>query len=302
MMLLLIAVFLARLSSAFTAIGGNNFQEKYPYVRKTLLGDSSTVRRSVNRKEADISFNVKLNDFFRDPLPEQVTEKVAVSSTAASDANNVVSTILSPPGSPGVPRPLSTVIVASIPTGLVWYGYYKFCIEEELFDIEVKAGKEPKGYGGYGTLGPFTYGLMLGPLAEILNLPGGLNWSGVGIAFIYYTQFLLYERVNSLYEEEGLEPPLTVWWCWPIFFPFNLIVGLRQVHFLSEYFYLKQGNQPTIDPVSEFFPFISSKNFTWQDFVKKPSLWCSLLKDKEDIAEEDLPMFLQKLMHFSLKD
>lgn len=173
MMLLLIAVFLARLSSAFTAIGGNNFQEKYPYVRKTLLGDSSTVRRSVNRKEADISFNVKLNDFFRDPLPEQVTEKVAISSTAANDANNVVSTILSPPGSPGVPRPLSTVIVASIPTGLVWYGYYKFCIEEELFDIEVKAGKEPKGYGGYGTLGPFTYGLMLGPLAEVLNLPGG---------------------------------------------------------------------------------------------------------------------------------
>ena len=38
---------------------------------------------------------------------------------------------------------------------------------------------------------------MLGPLAVLFHVPGGLLWSNVGIFFIYYTQFLLYTRVNG---------------------------------------------------------------------------------------------------------
>ena len=49
----------------------------------------------------------------------------------------------------------------------------------------------------------------MGPLAGLLHLPGGMQWSLVGIAFIYYTQFILYIRVNELYREEGKAPPLT---------------------------------------------------------------------------------------------
>jgi hypothetical protein len=181
--------------------------------------------------------------------------------------------------------------LASLPTGIVWYGYYKFAVEEELLNMELAAGKEPRGFGGYGTLGPFTYGLILGPIAAILHLPGGINWATAGIVFIYYTQFLLYDRVNELYREEGLEePPLTVWWCWPIFFPFNLIVGLRQVHFLSQYLYRQRGvDAPPSDIVADFFPFIKAPKFTWQQFLTTPSLWCSLLSNQNDIDRTTLP-------------
>jgi hypothetical protein len=85
-----------------------------------------------------------------------------------------------------------------------------------------------QGYGGYGTLGPFVLGCALGPLADALGAPGGAAWSAVGVIWIYYTQYLLYKRVNELYSVAGQEEPLTVWW---LLFPgFNLIIGVRQVN------------------------------------------------------------------------
>ena len=131
------------------------------------------------------------------------------------------------------------------------YGWYKFAVEEELaaynkehpseaqvatispYDIAIEQcnpstrcvnGCTPgipqcggdvldwhQGYGGYGTLGPFVLGLALGPLAEALGAPGGITWSAVGVLWIYYTQYILYERVNELYAAAGKEEPLTVW-------------------------------------------------------------------------------------------
>jgi hypothetical protein len=170
-------------------------------------------------------------------------------------------------------------------------------VEEELLQMELEAGKQPQGYGGYGTLGPFTYGMLLGPIATILHIPGGINWSALGVIFIYYTQFLLYDRVNKLFEEEGFEPPLQVWWCLPIFFPFNLIVGLRQVHYLARYLYRRRGvTPPPNDSVVDFFPFINAPFFTWQEFFLTPSLWCSLLSDVEKIDDKTLPGPIQELL------
>jgi len=154
----------------------------------------------------------------------------------------------------------------------------------------------PRGYGGYGTLGLFSYGMLLGPLAELLHLPGGMNWCVVGISFLYYTQFLLYDRINQAYQREGLEEPLQVCWCFPFFLPFNLIVGLRQVHFLSQYFYHVRGMAAPSDPLTEFFPFIQAPRFTWQEFALRPSLWCSLLSHVEDIDTESLPQPIQSLL------
>jgi len=206
--------------------------------------------------------------------------------------------LTAPPGKPGIPRPLWLVVLGSLPTGLLWYGYYKFAVEEELLELELAAGKTPRGFGGFGTLGPFTYGMLLGPVAAILHLPGGIQWTTLGIVFIYYTQFLLYDRVNELYREEGLqEPPLKIWWCLPIFFPFNLIVGLRQVHFLSQYWYRQRGvADPPADPVADFFPFITEPNFTWQEFLTAPSLWCVLLRNEKEIDRASLPEPLQELL------
>jgi hypothetical protein len=236
--------------------------------------------------------NVKLNEFFKSPVPRPIKDYVSITKEPSSPKQDysLVELATAPPGTPGVPRPLWLVILASLPTGFVWYGYYKFCVEEELLEMELSAGKAPRGFGGYGTLGPFTYGLVLGPVAAILHFPGGINWTTLAIVYIYYTQFLLYDRVNELYEEEGLEKPLTVWWCLPIFFPFNLIVGLRQVHFLSQYLYNQRGvDPPPSDPVADFFPFIKAPKFTWQQFLTTPRLWCCLLSAQNDIDRTTLP-------------
>jgi len=263
------------------------------------------------------SFPVRLNEFFKGPVPAPLKEAFSIFREETNedklDMEDVVTLLTAAPGSPGVPRPLWLVMLASLPTGLLWYGYYKFVVEEEMLQMELEAGKEPRGFGGYGTLGPFTYGILLGPLASMLDIPGGINWSALGVIFIYYTQFLLYDRVNKLYEEDegycysiasaltedtddairDTKPPapLQVWWCLPIFFPFNLIVGLRQVHFLSQYCYKQRGALPSSvpDPVADFFPFIKKQSLTWQELFVTPSLWCSVLSDVKSVDPNALP-------------
>jgi hypothetical protein len=59
--------------------------------------------------------------------------------------------LTSPPEWPGLSRPVWLVIAASVPTGLVWYGYYKFSVEEELFYDELRREGRVTGCGGYGT-------------------------------------------------------------------------------------------------------------------------------------------------------
>lgn len=262
-----------------------------PYSRIPLL----TLEASSNGEYT----TVKLNQFFKGPVPQFLQDAVALKDDSSSPNQDFdfIELLTAPPGKPGVPRPLWLVCLGSIPTGLLWYGYYKFAVEEELLALELEAGKTPRGFGGYGTLGPFTYGLLLGPIAAILHLPGGIQWATLAIVYIYYTQFLLYDRVNELYKELGEEPPLTVWWCLPIFFPFNLIVGLRQVHFLSQYWYRQRGvKDPPRDPVADFFPFVSAKKFTWQEFLTTPSMWCVLLSNQEPLDESKLPEPIQELL------
>lgn len=175
------------------------------------------------------------------------------------------------------------------------YGYYKFAVEEELLQLEIDQGKEPQGFGGYGTLGPTSNGMLLGPLAAMLHAPGGIYWSALGGIYLYYTQFLLYVRVNELYRDGGKDAPLQEW-CLPVFFPFNFVVGLRQVHFLSQNMYEKRGALPPNDPVADFFPFIKADTLTWQEFILTPSLWLSVLEDVNSINADKLPPLVRRLL------
>lgn len=245
--------------------------------------------------EAETSFNVQVNEFFKKPVPPAILEQISLRKVNKVE-EGLFGKLTSPPGEPGVPRPLWLVILGSVPSGLLWYGYYKFAVEEELLEMEIREGKTPKGFGGFGTLGPFVYGCLLGPIAYILHLPGGMNWTNLGIVFIYYTQFVLYDRVNQLYREEGLEEPLSLWWTLPIFFPFDLIVGLRQVHYLSQYWYRKRDMEAPTDPVVNFFPFIGASKFTWVDFFLTPSLWCNLFSNVNNIDPKTLPGPVQQFL------
>lgn len=152
----------------------------------------------------------------------------------------------------GKPRPLWQVIAFSIVSCLLYYGWYKWIIQEEL--------RCYNGYGWSGTLSllPFVLGVAV-PQALRLFDPDVPDWFGwfslLGVVWIYIVQFKLYRTINQLYCQAGLKAPLTVWW---MFVPgLNLVVGLRQIHFLSEY-WAKKREITVKDPIAESLLFLSA--------------------------------------------
>lgn len=152
----------------------------------------------------------------------------------------------------GKPRPLWRVIFLSVITGMLYYGWYKWIIQEEL--------RRYNGFGWSGTLSlaPFVFGVAIPQALRIFDpdVPGWFGWfSLLGIVWIYIVQFKLYKTVNELYLQAGLKEPLVVWW---LFIPgFNLIVGLRQIHFLSQ-FWAKQQGVTAPDYLAENIPLLSA--------------------------------------------
>ncbi|MDM9379106.1 hypothetical protein QUB80_00085 [Chlorogloeopsis sp. ULAP01] len=151
----------------------------------------------------------------------------------------------------GKPRPLWRVILLSVATGMLYYGWYKYIIQEEL-----------RRYNGYGWTGimclaPFVLGVAVPQALRLFDpdVPGWFGWfSLLGIVWIYIVQFRLYKTVNELYLQAGMKEPLVVWW---LFVPgLNLIVGLRQIHFLSQYWAKKQGTS-IHDALAESIPLLS---------------------------------------------
>lgn len=165
------------------------------------------------------------------------------------------------PSTPPRPRPLYKVMLYSITTNLLWYGYYKYCIEEELLK---KTGSGP---GAIGALGPFMLGIT-----SPLYLPHGLPANAgvaAGLLWIVMIQYSLYKRINQLSTSvDSIQTqPLTPWW---VVIPgFNLIVGLRSIHFLSVAF----GADPEEDPVVEKFPFLGIEQLGLMQMLTTPSLW-----------------------------
>lgn len=151
----------------------------------------------------------------------------------------------------GKPRPLSPVILLSVVSGVLYYGWYKWIIQEEL--------RRYNGFGWSGTLSlaPFVLGVAVPQALRIFDpdVPGWFGWfSLLAIAWIYLVQFKLYKTVNELYREAGIKEPLTVWW---LFVPgLNLIVGFRQIHFLSQFWAREQGIIVK-DNIAENIPLLS---------------------------------------------
>lgn len=88
-----------------------------------------------------------------------VRDYINIQKNKVSNENNKdpFAKLIAPPELPGIPRPVWLVILGSIPTGLIWYGYYKFSIEEELYHLELESENgKVTGFGGYGTLFPFV--------------------------------------------------------------------------------------------------------------------------------------------------
>jgi hypothetical protein len=241
-------------------------------------------------EEAINDFCQGTNNFWKQLVIEPVRNYVQI-QPAGTSKRDILSKLVAPPEVPGIPRPVWLTILGSVPTALGWYGYYKFSVEEELYQYELLNEKKVSGCGGYGTLFPFVYGVIIGFPMQLLHIPGGGTILNAAALWILLGQVNLYRRVNELCvceedvkKELGLEePPLYGWWALlpP---PLDVVVGLRQVHFLSEFWRIKRGDPYEKDIVAEtLFPFISSERFTLKEFVTQPSRWFWFTKDAKDL-------------------
>ncbi|MEO0803119.1 MAG: hypothetical protein AAFY57_12685 [Cyanobacteria bacterium J06642_2] len=149
----------------------------------------------------------------------------------------------------GKSRPLWQVLLLSGATLLLYYGWYKWIVQEEL--------RHYTGSGWSGTLclTPFVLGVAAPQLAYFFSdAPGWVRWlSLIGVVWIYIVQYRLYRDVNRLYTDLGKPEPLTVWWL--VVPGLNLVVGLRQIHFLSQFWALQSGRAAR-DPLANFFPWL----------------------------------------------
>ncbi|EDX86585.1 hypothetical protein S7335_4290 [Synechococcus sp. PCC 7335] len=113
-------------------------------------------------------------------------------------------------------------------------------------------------WSGAFCLVPFVLGIAVPLLLTVFDpdVPGWFaRFACLGVLWIYIVQFRLYREINRLYIAQGWQPPLVSWW---IIVPgLNLVVGLRQIHFLSEYWARLSGTS-VADPIAEKLSFLSA--------------------------------------------
>lgn len=251
---------------------------------------SSSVSVSKDTELLISDFCIATNDFFKGLVIQPVKDYVQI-QPAGSAASDPWSKLTAPPEVPGIARPVWLTILGSVPTALGWYGYYKFSVEEELFQYELlhNDGKV-SGCGGYGTLFPFVYGVIIGFPMTLLHIPGGETLLEAASLWILLGQVNLYRRVNELCAAAKNDMDLpddgqVLWEWWALLPPpLDVVVGLRQVHFLSEYWRTVRGDPYQKDVIAEeWFPFIAAKQrFTLKQFFRTPSMWFWFTKDWDD--------------------
>jgi len=297
---LLLIAFAPRSSLGFCRLHGSSLG------KETSLPTSLYSSQSSIFSEEDVSdFCKGTNTFWKGLVIEPVRNYVEIREGGSESPKDTFQKLIAPPEVPGLSRPVWFTILGSVPTALGWYGYYKFSVEEELYQHELQTNENGyvSGCGGYGTLFPFVYGVIIGFPLTLLDIPIGETILQTAGLWILLGQVNLYRRVNELcFEDEKIrnellsgltlpgeqdnndeaEPPLHAWWALlpP---PLDVVVGLRQVHFLSEYWRIVRGDPYDKDIIAEeLFPFISSKRFTLKQFIRKPSNWFWFTKNVKD--------------------
>jgi hypothetical protein len=155
----------------------------------------------------------------------------------------------------------------------VWYLYYKLVVEDDLRQYR------GLGIGGSLVIYPFAVGLFAGVFGEFAYgaLEGGPGDNPYAIAFysafawIYLNQWFLYNKVNQLFEEEGRPAPLDPL---GLFVPgWNFVTGIRQIHFLADYWARQRGEELPQDAFAELIPFAKKPTLTLWELATTPSLW-----------------------------
>ncbi|KAL7502108.1 hypothetical protein ACHAXN_000181 [Cyclotella atomus] len=275
------------------------FQTPLSGLKRTRFVVPAITAKGSDDKDVISDFCQGTNEFWKNLVIESVRNYLETqpAQSVVTSTSNPFEKLTAPPEIPGIPRPVWLTILGSVPTALGWYGYYKFSVEEELYQYEMQQEGRVTGCGGYGTLFPFVYGILIGFPLSFLHIPGGETIVEAAGVWILLSQINLYRRVNELCTENqdiksklGLEgPPLFEWWA-VLPPPLDVVVGLRQVHFLSEYWRVVRRYPKEKDVIAEeLFPFISMpERFTLKQFFRRPKYWFWFTKDMSDFEFEFL--------------
>ena len=157
--------------------------------------------------------------------------------------------------------------------GVIWYLYYKLLVEDDLREYR------GLGIGGSLVIIPFAIGLFAGVFGEFAYgaLEGGFFDNAFSTAFysafawIYLNQWFLYQKVNQLMEDAGRPAPLDPF---GLFIPgWNLVTGIRQIHFLAEYWAIQRGETLPQDAFADLFPFAKKPTLSFLELATTPGLW-----------------------------
>ena len=66
------------------------------------------------------------NAFWKTLIIPVVRDYADVKPKGTADVDDFFSVVTAAPETPGIPRPVWLTIAASVPTGLIWYGWYKY--------------------------------------------------------------------------------------------------------------------------------------------------------------------------------
>ena len=66
------------------------------------------------------------NAFWKSLIIPVVRDYADVKPKGTADVDDFFSVVTAAPETPGIPRPVWLTIAASVPTGLIWYGWYKY--------------------------------------------------------------------------------------------------------------------------------------------------------------------------------
>jgi len=117
----------------------------------------SAEKSNVGEDDFISDFCIGTNTFWKGLVMKPVRDLVDVRSATITPDSPIIDKLTSPPEIPGISRPVWLSVLGSVPTGLIWYGYYKFSVEEELFQYELQETGKVSGCGGYGTLLRLTW-------------------------------------------------------------------------------------------------------------------------------------------------